>query len=154
LLRKGAVYSATTTWRIRAGPVVTLATMFGALCLVPFGGNPALLHFEGDVLLMAYLFALGRFFTNLAALDTGSSFEGMGGTASVFLGAERARFCSSGGLGAITGSVSLSEIYDASGTRRFWLAPSAMIFILAAFVIVYLTRTREFRWTTRRRTSN
>ena len=142
LLRKGAVYSTTTTWMFRAGPVVTLATMFGALCLVPFGGNPALLHFEGDVLLMAYLLALGRFFTILAALDTGSSFEGMGANREAFFSAlsEPALLLGVAGLGAITGSVSLSGIYGRLGNSAFLGSHlPAIIFILAAFVIVYLT---------------
>ena len=36
------------------------------------------LSFAGDMILFAYLFALARFFTASAALDTGSAFEGMG----------------------------------------------------------------------------
>ena len=34
--------------------------------------------FAGDLILFVYLFALARFFTTTAALDTGSAFEGMG----------------------------------------------------------------------------
>jgi formate hydrogenlyase subunit 4 len=79
LLRKGAVYSTTTTWIFRAGPVVTLSALLVAALLLPLGGGlPAPAAFPGDVVLFAYLLALGRFFTMAAALDTGSSFEGMG----------------------------------------------------------------------------
>jgi formate hydrogenlyase subunit 4 len=46
--------------------------------LLPFGGLPAPISFEGDLILFVYLFGLARFFTAAAALDTGSSFEGMG----------------------------------------------------------------------------
>ena len=42
LLRKGAVYSRTTTWVFRAGPVVGLASALVALSLVPFGSAPGL----------------------------------------------------------------------------------------------------------------
>jgi formate hydrogenlyase subunit 4 len=45
---------------------------------VPFGGLPAPVSFTGDLILFVYLFGLARFFTAAAALDTGSSFEGMG----------------------------------------------------------------------------
>jgi formate hydrogenlyase subunit 4 len=79
LFRKGSVFSRTTTWVFRAGPVVGLATAVLAATLVPVAGRPALVSFEGDFLLMAYLLGLARFFTILAALDTGSAFEGMGG---------------------------------------------------------------------------
>ena len=78
LLRKGAVYSRTTTWVFRAGPVVSLAATLCAGLLVPTFSGRAPLEFEGDVLLFAYLLGLSRFFTMAAALDTGSSFEGMG----------------------------------------------------------------------------
>jgi formate hydrogenlyase subunit 4 len=43
--------------------------------------------FPGDLVLFVYLLALGRFFTVVAALDTGSSFEGMGSSREVFFSA-------------------------------------------------------------------
>jgi formate hydrogenlyase subunit 4 len=78
LLRKGMVFSTTTTWIFRIGPIVTLTTMFIAGLLVPMGRFNAPVSFTGDLILFAYLFGLSRFFTTAAALDTGSSFEGMG----------------------------------------------------------------------------
>jgi formate hydrogenlyase subunit 4 len=78
LLHKGAVYSRTTTWLFRAGPIVTLASALAAGLLTPLGAAASPLGFSGDVILFAYLLGLGRFFTMAAALDTGSSFEGMG----------------------------------------------------------------------------
>jgi formate hydrogenlyase subunit 4 len=78
LWRKGSVFSASTSWVFKAGPVVGVATAALAAMLLPVAGH-APLSFEGDAILFAYLFALGRFFTIAAALDTGSAFEGMGG---------------------------------------------------------------------------
>ncbi|MDK9718406.1 MAG: NADH-quinone oxidoreductase subunit H [Trichlorobacter sp.] len=78
LFRKGSVFSSTTTWVFRAGPVVTLAATLVAALLVPLGNHPAIISFNGDMILFAYLFGLARFFTTSAALDTGSPFEGMG----------------------------------------------------------------------------
>lgn len=83
LLRKGAVYSRTTTWVFRFGPVVTLAGLIAVVGLVPLGGIKALAAFPGDLILFAYIMGLGRFFTVLAALDTGSAFEGMGASREV-----------------------------------------------------------------------
>jgi len=83
LLRKGAVYSRTTTWIFRAGPIVGLAAAVVALAFVPFGPFRAPLAFEGDLILFAYLLGLMRIFTVLAALDTGSAFEGMGASREV-----------------------------------------------------------------------
>jgi formate hydrogenlyase subunit 4 len=83
LLNKGAVYSRTTTWVFRAGPVIGLAAVLVATLLLPFGGCPAPLWFAGDLILFAYLLGLARVFTVLAALDTGSAFEGMGASREV-----------------------------------------------------------------------
>src|SRR5262249_37468558 len=66
LLRKGAVYSRTSTWVFRAGPVVGLAAVILASALVPFGSAPALVRFPGDLLLFVYLLAVSRFFTVIA----------------------------------------------------------------------------------------
>jgi formate hydrogenlyase subunit 4 len=78
LLRKGAVYSRTTTWLFRAGPIVSLAAVLCAGLVLPLAADNSPLGFPGDVVLFAYLLGLGRFFTMAAALDTGSSFEGIG----------------------------------------------------------------------------
>jgi len=62
----------------RAAPTSNLATTLTARLFVPLGGLPAAVSCPGDIVVFAYLMAMGRFFTNMAALDTGSSFEGMG----------------------------------------------------------------------------
>lgn len=83
LFRKGAVYSRTTTWVFRAGPIMNFACLLAALAVVPLGRVPAPAAFAGDLVLLAYLLGLGRFMTVAAALDTGSSFEGMGASREV-----------------------------------------------------------------------
>lgn len=83
LSRKGAVYSRTTSWVFRAGPVVQLASAAAALFILPLGGMAAPVSFPGDLVLLAYLLGIMRFFTVLAALDTGSAFEGMGASREV-----------------------------------------------------------------------
>src|SRR5260370_32969868 len=45
LVRKGVVYSQTTTWVFQAGPVVGLASMIFAIAQLPFGAFPSLLPF-------------------------------------------------------------------------------------------------------------
>jgi formate hydrogenlyase subunit 4 len=77
LAQKDTVFSRTTTWIFRFGPMVVLITTLAATMMLPLHPDrPA--WFTGDFLLFAYLLALGRFFIVLAAADTGSAFEGMG----------------------------------------------------------------------------
>ncbi|MDR3557069.1 MAG: NADH-quinone oxidoreductase subunit H [Syntrophobacteraceae bacterium] len=83
LVRKGGVYSRTTSWVFRAGPVVGLVSAVAVLTVLPLGGASAPVSFPGDLILMAYLLGLMRFFTVIAALDTGSAFEGMGASREV-----------------------------------------------------------------------
>jgi formate hydrogenlyase subunit 4 len=78
LFRKGNVYSTTTTWIFQAAPLVSVSTALVSSILMPMGGLKAPLPFWGDVLLFAGLYGLARFIMIIAALDTGSSFEGMG----------------------------------------------------------------------------
>src|SRR5258708_25891430 len=78
LMQKGSVFSTTTTWIFRAGPVVGLVTAAIAVLFVPLIDSTAPISFTGDMILFAYLLGLSRFFTTCAALDTGSPFEGMG----------------------------------------------------------------------------
>ncbi|MBQ9452697.1 MAG: NADH-quinone oxidoreductase subunit H [Desulfovibrio sp.] len=78
LLRKGEALSQTTTWVFTLAPAIALVATLCALALLPLGGSSSPLAFTGDFVLAAYLLALGRFATMLSALDTGSSFEGMG----------------------------------------------------------------------------
>jgi len=140
LLRKGAVYSHTTSWIFRMGPTVGLASLILALALIPFGGFPALSAFSGDFVVVAYFMALGRFFTVVAALDTGSSFEGMGASREVAFSAlaEPTFFLALAALARQTGHVSLSPVLAAVSTATWMHAAPMLSLTLAALIIVFL----------------
>lgn len=87
LLQKGAVYSVTTSWVFRAGPMVGLTCLLLCLTIVPFAHNRGIVSFAGDFVLLAYLLGLARLSTVLMALDTGSAFEGMGANREVLFSA-------------------------------------------------------------------
>jgi len=72
------VISETASWIFHLMPFVLFASTVAAALIVPVLGNHALLGFMGDAILFVYLFALGRFFLALAALDAGTTFGGMG----------------------------------------------------------------------------
>jgi len=78
LLQKNMVISDSTTWMFTTGPIVTFVAILLAGLLIPMGCFSSPISFTGDLILFAYLFALARFFTTAAAMDTGSPFEGMG----------------------------------------------------------------------------
>jgi formate hydrogenlyase subunit 4 len=139
LFRKGSVFSRTTTWVFRAGPVVGVTTALLAAALVPLAGQPALISFEGDFLLLAYLLALGRFFTVIAALDTGSAFEGMGAAREATFAclAEPAFVLGLVALGRSAGSLSLSSMLG-PGLTQAWSRDGASFVLVAAALFVVL----------------
>jgi formate hydrogenlyase subunit 4 len=110
LVRKGTVYSRTTTWVFRAGPVIVLASLVVAALFLPLDGRAGPVSFAGDLVAFAGLLALGRFALVLAGMDTGSSFEGMGASREVTIAsfAEPTLFLCFIALVLATGDMSLS----------------------------------------------
>ena len=140
LARKGAVYSRTTTWVFRAGPVIALAATLTAGLLVPLTAEPAPLAFEGDVILFAYLLGLARFVTILAAADTGSSFEGMGASREATFGAlaEPALFAGILVLALGAKSLCLSVILGPSLHALWGAIGPALVLVAVSFAILLL----------------
>lgn len=139
LLQKGSVFSTTTTWMFLAGPVVGLATALLAGLLVPLGSHAAPISFEGDLILFAYLLALGRFFTASAALDTGSAFEGMGAAREVTFSclAEPAVFLSFLVLAKLSDSLSLTGMLSGSFAAK-WAAGGASLVLVGVSLFIVL----------------
>jgi formate hydrogenlyase subunit 4 len=145
LLRKGTVFSTTTTWIFRAGPIVVLATTAVAALLIPFGAHPAPISFQGDMILYVYLFALGRFFMLAAALDTGSSFEGMGSAreATYSCLAEPTLFFALITLSRLSGSYSLDGMLsNVSSGAWLYAGPSLLLLIGGMFIVLLAENCR------------
>ncbi len=140
LLHKGAVYSRTTSWIFRAGPMIALAAVATASLIVPLGGSSAPLTFAGDLVLLAYLMALARFFTVIAALDTGSAFEGMGASREVTFAAlaEPAFLLALAALAKLTGTLSLTGILSGLTWQTWATCAPELATVAAAVTIVFL----------------
>jgi len=138
LLHKVPVYSRTTTAVFVSGPIVSCAATCLALLFVPLQGSPSLVSFPGDFLLMAYLLGVARFFTVSAALDTGSSFEGMGASREVFFSAlaEPALLLALTTLAALSRRPMLAQIYAAIDTGVLASAAGPALFLIAAAMFV------------------
>src|SRR2546430_4413218 len=140
LFQKGSVFSTTTTWVFRAGPVVGLVTAAIAVLLVPLTASGAPISFTGDLILLAYLLGLGRFFTASAALDTGSAFEGMGaareGTFACL--AEPAFFLGLLVLAKVSGSLQLATMLGSSLGEHWWRVSASLALVLLSWFIVLL----------------
>ncbi len=140
LLRKSAVYSRTASVVVVVGPVVGLAAVAMATLVVPFAGSPAALAFSGDVILFAYLLGLARFVTVVAALDTGSSFEGMGASREVTFSclAEPALLLGLAAIARHTSSLSLSATYAGIDPAAWARAAAGFALVAGALLVVFL----------------
>jgi formate hydrogenlyase subunit 4 len=140
LLQKGSVFSRTTTLVFRVGPVVSLAATLIAALLMPFGSESAPVSFQGDVILLVYLFALSRFFLSIASLDTGSSFEGMGTTRELTFAclAEPALFFGLLVTARLSHSLSLSHMLGDAILQEWQRGGASLVLVLVSWFIVLL----------------
>lgn len=115
-------------------PAVAWVALLGATMLVPLGPAGAALSFRGDVLLMLYLLALGRFCTAWAAMETGSAFEGMGVVREVSYAVltEAAMVAAVLSLSVQTGSVSLAAMLAPSADAGAVLLAAGLFIVLLA----------------------
>lgn len=78
LLKKDFVISKTTSTVFKITPVVVISTTIFAALFVPLATGSAIINIEAGIIIFAYTLGLGKFMALLSAMDTGSSFEGMG----------------------------------------------------------------------------
>ena len=144
LLRKGTVYSETTSFVFRIAPSVYFATVVMAICVVPFADCGGLFSFDCDFIFFAYVLSLGKFFSIIAALDTGSSFEGMGASREALFSmlVEPAFFLLIGSLGLLTGHTSFASIF---GMFHLGSSVSYAFAIISAFVLLMICMIENSR---------
>ncbi len=140
LLGKSSVYSNTTTWVFKAGPLGVLAGLVVALFLLPAGRVPALVSFPGDLFLFAYLLGLSRFCMVMAALDTGSAFEGMGASREAALAALAEPALMVGLLVFVqrSGSLSLTSMFGVAASAPAGQSTPMIVLVAAALFILLL----------------
>jgi formate hydrogenlyase subunit 4 len=114
LLGKGETVSETASWVFLWTPRMGLAVALVAALLAPWSGAPPPLGPYSDLILLVYLLALGKFFTVLAAMDTGSAFGGLGASREVTISlmAEPIVVLGLGSLAVQAGSANLAVIYS------------------------------------------
>lgn len=151
LVRKGEVISTSTSGVFSAGPSVTLATIVCALALLPFANHDALLAFQGDFILVAYLLGMGRFALILAALDTASPFEGMGASREAAFSALAEPviflcFLALAGSGATQGAAGTLSLSSMFGGAPLWAwevgRPELLLIPLVLFVLLLVENCR------------
>jgi formate hydrogenlyase subunit 4 len=144
LFKKGAVYSETTSIIFRIAPAIYFSSVFMACLVVPFGSYKGLISFDGDFIFFAYLLALGKFFSIISAMDTGSSFEGMGASREALYSmfAEPAFFILIGSFVLLTGNTSFYAIFS---SLHLGSSITYLLGGMAAFVLLMLAMIENSR---------
>lgn len=138
LFTKGAVYAPITGPIFQLAPSIYFSSIIMALLVIPFSNNEAILGFEGDFIFFAYTLAIGKFFMILGALDTGSSFQGMGANREALysLLVEPAFFILMGSFSMMSGHTSFHAIYQE--LHKGFSYESYLLCIVAAFILVQI----------------
>lgn len=139
LIKKDFVISKTTSVVFKIAPVIAIASILAASLFVPLASGSALINIEAGFIIFAYILGLGKFFSLISAMDTGSSFEGMGASREACFTSivEPAFFMIIASIMALTGNltfVSLKEIIADAGTYGVLIT----VFAVAALFLMIL----------------
>jgi len=142
--KKGAVYSKTTSFVFQIAPSIYFASVLMAILVIPFGQNSGIISFDGDFVFFAYVLALGKFFSIISAMDTGSSFEGMGASREALFSmlVEPAFFILMGSFALFTGH---SSFYDIFTSLHFGSYVSYALGVLSTFVLIIIAMVENSR---------
>ncbi|MCK9617976.1 MAG: NADH-quinone oxidoreductase subunit H [Lentimicrobiaceae bacterium] len=144
LLKKGTIYSSTTSFIFRIAPVVYFASIVSVIFLLPFGNQTAVIAFPGDFIFFSYLLALGKFFMIIGAMDTGSSFEGMGASREALYSmlVEPAFFILMASFALLTGFTSFSEIYNSLYFNTYITVFMGLLAAITLFQVAMVENSR------------
>ena len=138
LAKKGEVLSTTTSLIFRFAPSINLA------CVIIAGLLLTVCHFSGDFILFSYILALGKFFSVIAAMDTGSSFEGMGASREVSFTSfvEPAFFIIIGSVAALNNIFSFESLFGLMQTNNEIVLLVGLLIIFELFLMILIEGSR------------
>ncbi len=144
LMKKDFVISKTTSAVFRIAPLVTFTSVLFAAMFVPLASGSALVNVSAGLIVFAYTLSLGKFAALISAMDTGSSFEGMGASREACFTSivEPAFFMLIASIMAITGNFtfdSLQNILASAGSYGILITIFAVVVL---FIMVLIEGSR------------
>ncbi|KNZ41792.1 respiratory chain complex I subunit 1 family protein [Acetobacterium bakii] len=143
MLKKTAVVSDVSSWIFKVTPFIVFSTAVAAALIVPVTTLIKPRWFPGDLIMLVSIFALGRFFMMLAALDAGSTFGGMGASREAMISSliEPSIIVSLITVGLIAKSTSVFEIMNFMQEIHNPLIHPVYIMSFCALVIIIIAET-------------
>jgi formate hydrogenlyase subunit 4 len=144
LVKKGEVISTTASFVFRIAPSITFGSVIAAAIVTPMTGGTQIFSFNADFIFFAYVLATGKFFTIIGAMDTGSSFEGMGASREATFSAlvEPAFFLIIGSLAFAGKTSSFGNLLKIAGTDITIGAVVAALCAIALFIMLLTEGSR------------
>ncbi|MCX6170322.1 MAG: NADH-quinone oxidoreductase subunit H [Ignavibacteriales bacterium] len=137
LFKKETINAKSSSFISQISPLINFIVIIVAAAMLPIGYWKPLISFNGDIILFAYTLGLARFFQILAAMDIGSSFEGMGASreATFALFAEPIFFFTLGSVAFISGLTSIYDIYHSIRLDNISYIVFIIICSISAFIL-------------------
>ncbi|MFH1197074.1 MAG: NADH-quinone oxidoreductase subunit H [bacterium] len=144
LLRKGEVISKTTSFVFKITPSINIASILFALLFVPIPFIGSAISFTGDFIVFAYALGFAKFMTVIAALDTGSPFEGMGASREVTFSTivEPAFFIVLGTLALLTRQTSFESIFTILSESAGYTLLVKILLVISLFIMLLTEGSR------------
>lgn len=144
LVKKDYVISNTTSLVFKIAPLVNLLTVLSAAMFIPLANGKAIINIPAGLIVFAYTLGLGKFISLISAMDTGSSFEGMGASREACFTTivEPAFFITIASIMALSGNYtfdSLSNIIDSAGNYGILIVIFAC---LVLFIMILVEGSR------------
>ncbi len=134
LIKKDFVISRTTSAIFKIAPVIQIASVLFAAMFVPLAYGSTFLNVSAGLIIFAYTLSLGKFASLISAMDTGSSFEGMGASREACFTAivEPAFFMLIASIMALTGTTTFDSLRNILANAGSY---GILIIIFAAVVL-------------------
>jgi formate hydrogenlyase subunit 4 len=137
------VVSDVSSWVFKVTPYIVFTTAVAAALLVPVSTMIVPEQIPGDIIMLVSILALGRFFTMIAALDTASTFGGMGSSREGMISSliEPSILVSLFTVGLISQSTSLLEMMNTMQNIGVPLLHPVYIMIFMALMTIIIAET-------------
>lgn len=144
LFKKGSVFSKTTSIISQLAPSIYFVSLLLAVLFIPFNHYRGIFSFDNDFVVFTYLLAFGKFMMILAAMDTGSGFEGMGANREAFYSmlVEPAFFILIGSLALITDNTSFYELFK---NLHLNTNLAYMVAVIVSYVLIQISMVENSR---------
>ena len=144
LLKKETIYSANSSWIMRATPLVNVAALLVASLFVPILVIPQPTDLVGNIVLFLYLLALAKFFMALSGLDAGSTFGGMGSSREMAISAliEPVVIVVFAALAFAFKTINLPDMFRGALSSNVLIDPVLILISISIFIVIIVESAR------------